>query len=320
MVNEQGAQDKRQADYAAVASSDYQRLTAGRLVRNPIDRKQCLYHYTSAAGLKGILESGSLWATDTAFLNDRKEIRYAGEVLEQRMRARLEPYIAGLVQLREADSTEYNRVMVLGAARAFLSYFALDEREMIIESNDIYINGATFVTCLSEDHDQLGQWRAYGQDGYAIGFYRSGLEGVAPVFGPVKYGDAAVAELCDEAIRYFEQREPTGQQYEHDGYVEAVTYCLPRIAFVKHPAFEQEKEFRLAIPRYDVDLREVKVRLTSSLVPYIECNFNKQCVAEIVIGPGGNLHSVRAVRALLKQYGYDPEEIQITHSNAPFRG
>lgn len=33
-----------------------------------------LYHYTTAAGLSGILESRSLWATHTSFMNDEEEI------------------------------------------------------------------------------------------------------------------------------------------------------------------------------------------------------------------------------------------------------
>ncbi len=36
-----------------------------------------LYHYTTAQGLLGILESGSLWTTNSRFLNDPTEIEYA---------------------------------------------------------------------------------------------------------------------------------------------------------------------------------------------------------------------------------------------------
>jgi hypothetical protein len=33
-----------------------------------------LFHYTTAAGLSGILESNSLWATHSSFVNDAEEI------------------------------------------------------------------------------------------------------------------------------------------------------------------------------------------------------------------------------------------------------
>lgn len=54
-----------------------------------LDRSTCLYHYTSAVGLEGILRSRSLWATDTAFLNDWQEIVYAAEPLVADMEALL---------------------------------------------------------------------------------------------------------------------------------------------------------------------------------------------------------------------------------------
>ena len=42
-----------------------------------------LYHYTSASGLKGIVESGTLWATDVLHLNDSSEISYAVELIRR---------------------------------------------------------------------------------------------------------------------------------------------------------------------------------------------------------------------------------------------
>lgn len=35
-----------------------------------------LLHYTTAAGLNGILRNGSLWATHSSFLNDAEEITH----------------------------------------------------------------------------------------------------------------------------------------------------------------------------------------------------------------------------------------------------
>jgi hypothetical protein len=36
-----------------------------------------LWHYTNAAGFLGIFRSGKLWATNTDYLNDASEMRYA---------------------------------------------------------------------------------------------------------------------------------------------------------------------------------------------------------------------------------------------------
>lgn len=42
-----------------------------------------------------------------------------------------------------------------------------------------------FVTCFSEEEDDLSQWRAYcgGENGYAIGFRAAGLFGRDPLWG-----------------------------------------------------------------------------------------------------------------------------------------
>lgn len=42
-----------------------------------------VWHYTTAAGLSGILRSQTLWATETAFLNDASEIDYGTELFRQ---------------------------------------------------------------------------------------------------------------------------------------------------------------------------------------------------------------------------------------------
>ncbi len=49
-----------------------------------------LYHYTSVNGLRGIVDSGNIWATHLGFLNDLSEGRVALRDDEQARRARLE--------------------------------------------------------------------------------------------------------------------------------------------------------------------------------------------------------------------------------------
>ena len=44
-----------------------------------------LYHYTDAAGLKGIAESAQLWATGIRHLNDPLEYRYAFQLLHNEL-------------------------------------------------------------------------------------------------------------------------------------------------------------------------------------------------------------------------------------------
>lgn len=42
-----------------------------------------LWHYTNAAGFLGIFRSGKLWATNTDYLNDASEMRYARRLVWQ---------------------------------------------------------------------------------------------------------------------------------------------------------------------------------------------------------------------------------------------
>jgi hypothetical protein len=43
------------------------------------------FHYTNAEGLKGILQSGKIWATDVRYLNDAQEVEYLFQLLDERL-------------------------------------------------------------------------------------------------------------------------------------------------------------------------------------------------------------------------------------------
>jgi hypothetical protein len=315
------------------AASAYRRWWEGRSPLPPVDRTACLYHYTSAEGLTGILESRALWATDTAFLNDWTEVRYAADPLVQHMTRHIEAFLADHPPERwRMESEKLARARILGAAREFIANFTSNWDE-IVPQNDLYVRGATFVACLSGDHDQLGQWRGYGKGGYAIGFRRELLAAAAPVFGAVQYGEDAIEKLCDHVLEHFDNLKISSAEddtrldpsrndfWSRKGYVEAVCFCLPQIALIKHNSFAHENEWRLVVPRYDLDYANIAVRSVGGRhIPYVNCHFADDAIAEIVIGPGGDLHSERAVRTLLAAKGYNSDTIQISQSSAPFRG
>ena len=85
-----------------------------------------------------------------------------------------------------------------------------------------------------------------------------------------------------------------------------MNFCMPRLATAKHDAFKQEEEWRLILSKYGVGTpAQVKVRTSPQLTPYVELGFDQSCIAEIVIGPGGDSHSERAVRAALRANNYN---------------
>src|SRR6266496_2487783 len=109
-----------------------------------------LFHYTSAEGLKGIIESNELWAT-AYYLNDAAEMFYGYNVLKEV----LDQWLSK--NSRSEDS------ITLGLARQLRSSFGdLFEKRLL---KPIYL------TCFCEEDNLLSQWRAYGQSGgYSIGF------------------------------------------------------------------------------------------------------------------------------------------------------
>lgn len=97
-----------------------------------------LFHYTTAAGIIGILENCQLWATEYRHLNDRQEYRIAAHLLKEQLNT------SGLSQtLRHSFG------------------------QLIAKTQE-----QCFVLSFSEAGDQLSQWRAYcpGGSGYALGF------------------------------------------------------------------------------------------------------------------------------------------------------
>ena len=108
---------------------------------------EILYHYTTTAGLIGILSNRGIWATDSWFLNDSSEVRYGLGIV----RARLNRYS------KQADRPEPEQSALKGA----MGILELDLSSVM----------RSLVACFSAHDDQLSQWRAYsGGGGVALGF------------------------------------------------------------------------------------------------------------------------------------------------------
>src|SRR5579864_408275 len=126
-------------------------------------KERGLFHYTTADGLKGIVETKCIWATAAIYLNDASEIAYGYTVLDQ--------VFAEWEKANEGNSSF--GVTILQVVRDM----ANDNRKQL-DSVPIYL------ACFCEKGNLLSQWRAYGQTGgYSIGFIvrstdRSGFYGI----------------------------------------------------------------------------------------------------------------------------------------------
>jgi hypothetical protein len=116
----------------------------GRATPKSVPSTGRIYHYTTADGLKGIIEKNELWASSAYFLNDSAEITYGYGVLK-------EVLDDWLTKDRPKESITVR--------------LAQDLRKALGEGlRPIYL------ACFCEDDNLLSQWRAYGQSGgYSLG-------------------------------------------------------------------------------------------------------------------------------------------------------
>ncbi|SRR6266851_3306314 len=292
-----------------------------------------LYHYTNASGLKGILESSSLWATDAEFLNDAQELQFGRTELCDALRAYAE-------NLYPSDRTpdggrESSRATIV---RSAVQYLDVGDVNVPVRTERIY------VTCFCRDSDLLSQWRGYASgDGYAIGFHSEALLGQSPleteyrivgqhglvegmVSGPqvqpslveIQYGESAVASMIDHVLREIAP-QPTGHPGSQ-GWMQAVSLAVPALAGIKHNAFTEEQEWRLFVGGMAGALRESFRVGSYGLVPYIELPLDiHKALYDIVVGPGEHTAArMTGVARLLHSLNLDNVSVRV--SSAPFRG
>ena len=268
--------------------------TANGIVRSFIDTlesqepPEIIYHYTNDVGLKGILETGQLWLSDIFSLNDATELSHGFSHAVSRLNAKAH------TGPRESHLFAKNFSALLEGGMQGTAHY--------------------FVCSLSSDGDDLGQWRAYADNGrgYAIGFDARALEGLftrrngVPIPNnstfPVTYNDATLADIQHQMIdNMFDLISlPQGKDMDHASIIAYMTELsvylsvnVLRIAlFFKHEAYRNESEYRfLEIHKAD-EPPEVKRRSRSyDLVKYTEFDWKRSqagTLKHIVVGPAAD--------------------------------
>lgn len=266
-----------------------------------------IYHYTTAAGLHGIIESKSVWATDVWFMNDTAEATFGWQRIEQ--------FLKSKTPGSDAEKEALDRALN-----------AMDSVKGIIGEDNSYI------TCFSKHGDSLSQWRAYGDGGgFSLGFSRSALArlGTSPLAEPqfrlkdVAYGSAQQDRLLESeyhenvTARLANRGEPNVV-----GFMFAAMAAAKTLPWLKHPAFREEAEVRLHT--FGAPSHQVLFRISAmGLTPYTPISICKKgnsttAIREIVIGPQRHpAEVVRAVKGLLSKNGL--ADIPVTQSAAPLR-
>lgn len=286
--------------------------------KNPDD---FLYHYTTTAGLIGIIASGQMWLTNAGFLNDSQEITYGAGRAASQLRARA----------NEARAAAHDHEMNNYVAGA------LEDIASSIESINTPGQGRfefPYVASFSEKRDDLSQWRGYAEGGYCVAFHRETLRsylvpagenvmlGIGqniPILEKVHYGDEAdphLQEYVDLTVTTLSQNGYPAAPQGVNTYYTIKRVIAPALSLTKHPAFKAENEWRIHL----MDIASLNFRPSSQgPVPYTQVHFERPAIAEIMAGPGDySNRRIRAAEELLFQYGYD--SVPVTSSTAPYVG
>ncbi|MBW3599126.1 MAG: DUF2971 domain-containing protein [Planctomycetes bacterium] len=291
---------------------------------------ELLFHYTSASGLLGIVNSQSLHMTELRYMNDSSELRYA----------------EGLVS--EAIEGESSRRANEPVARELL--------RRVSNTFNLFGDGMRiFASSFCENGNLLGQWRSYGEaaGGFAIGFE---LPRMLPFLQPscwaykVIYDPRDQSRLVQEAIEAIcdavgaEESDRGREVSERDSkmlpdYARCTAEIVSEFLIaMKHPDFATEQEWRLVAtlagdPLFEPDENArlgFKTR-RGGIVPYCDVSWAQAAllskddrwgtpypISEVVIGPTAADTNADAVLGLLRNANphYRP---RIRKSGTPLR-
>jgi len=260
-----------------------------------------LFHYTDLDGLRGILDSKQLWLSHMSSLNDPLEVEYGQKIIYEEINKRL--------------VDENNRDL-----RTFYDSI----KQTISGFGKTLHHG--FISCFCEESSLLSQWREYSDrgGGYCVGFnFNSNTRGsfdkheIENSLDQIKSGDQPLLRklIYDENI----QRELVNEYLDRitKGYAkgivgkiknhfgtsnhhaavmggQAIDMLLDMVLSFKHPAFKEEREWRIlniVMENYDPEnfsFRRNGNDLISFRKMYVFNIDNDECylpISSVTVGP-----------------------------------
>lgn len=261
-----------------------------------------LSHFTTVAGLKGICESRSLWASNVTFLNDRREL------------------VHGIEASRRAILQFLNSTEGVGDYEEYL-------REAVNTLTDSGVPD-TYATCFCKASDLLSRWRGYSGRVQGVSLTFDG-RALRRMFGEA---DALPIEVIydDEraAQRLLKSVHSTLELYEDGMYavdpttrnrfVESLARLVPRF---KDSGFAEEREWRFVLQTRSGKLPNVHFHERDGvLVPYVIISSGDAPLplVKVTVGPGKDQELTRrSIERFLRHAGYF--ETEVVPSNVPYR-
>lgn len=202
---------------------------------------------------------------------------------------------------------------------------------------------SAFGFCLSTKRDWLGQWRGYADDGrgFCIGFNAESLRGCKLQID----GKHSFPELLECIYDRDQQHKIVSVAYDSifepgpntlttlakaqpsvrsslryaatvQNFAENVSSDVYRL---KHPAFEDENEFRLVTIVYQGAENSEYELTTRKIQSYFECRFEPEAIVNVTLGPKNN-NSAQILKAYLKnRCGIMLTNDQVLRSKVPYR-
>jgi hypothetical protein len=241
-----------------------------------------LFHYTTGAGLHGILDSNCLWATHYRHLNDAHEGETGWNFFEEKVFAPIYHELLHLGWNQDALTPEaileikkrVNSEDLITDFNSAKKHFAKQHMERRKKNFRIHYHGHFITSFCTHDEDTfkdgvLSQWRGYGHDGgYCIEFdknillsnYNEEMDNYVhiKIDGKVHYLKQEDT-LDNETFKMFRttiETEVASQLSDNTNeedtnilkmrYEADTSILMGQITTLKHNGFKEEKEYRIA--------------------------------------------------------------------------
>ncbi|MBB2987602.1 DUF2971 domain-containing protein [Terracoccus luteus] len=278
------------------------------------DVPEVVYHYTSLAGLAGMLQTHELWASHPMFLNDRTEMTYASELVIDKLRARAEEILrlpANSSDVHE-DRPEERAAVVTAAAES-------------VENLRKDVPPRIYVASFSTEGDVGAMWQTYGAAGCSVGFRTEALERDPDRLGlamrRVSYGEEEWTRRgrVDELLAPFPLDAVSELSLSMYSGIYAGRWALQTLLTVKDPSFGHEQECRLIVPepqmreasRFEEGVRAGRGRLQ----PYVRVLFDPSAIEKVVIGPEIGEDGELSIQAALRLFNYFDVTVEPSQSS-----
>ena len=272
-----------------------------------------VWHYTNGAGFLGILQSGTIHATQVSCLNDTTETKYASDIYKKA--------VSELIQKRDGDAE----------AVAFLNQVL----EFVKDEPDSPTHGTSkfFVACFSGDEDELTQWDRYSKpNGYGIGFRARGFqrEPTSQIYRVIYDSEKQMtaAKKIAAATLHFYREGFTGERLENPEewgklFFSAWDEWVYKLApLAKDKKWHSENEFRLVHELKASEFPDVRFnqrpKMLARYMPldtpaWVKRRAKLLPIAKVWIGPGNHPAFTKiSVKLLLEQRGYWDIPVEVT--------